>query len=399
MKLNIVVDLSYVFHQEYAVFSSWSKHGFNGEQDEIEFVQGLCNKFFYMLKHLPTADRVVLCMDSKSWRKGIDLPDGGYKGNRQDDTGKKKGMDEETAATFFRLQDEFAKITSRVGIITSRIGGAEGDDLVFKWTKRLYDMGESCVIISADRDLTQLVRLGDENNWVIQWNNKKNSSRITNTMYVPVGWKAEWLNAEKEVSIFDFELDTDKQDMLKLIRDQEITVEPVYPDLVVMEKILAGDDKDNVPPVWHNHTKTKAGKDTVIRMTGKKPGIVMEKLEEKFGVKPTEIMSKWEDEQFMNECAGLVLRTTKDVDGSAEREVVKDAMRRNCKLVRLTDEDLPYNLVGEIDMHIDHALATNVTQRDKWNRNGVTIGTRFDGSYVPKAYNPMLGAGPLPDVS
>jgi hypothetical protein len=82
---------------------------------------------------------------------------------------------------------------------------------------------------------------------------------------------------------------------------------------------------------------------------------------------------------------------TKDVDGSTERYVVIEAMRRNATLVWLDESVIPYNLVAEMDLHIDTMLNTNETQRHRWNKSSLFEGTRFEEDAVPDRYDPFLG--------
>ena len=394
-KINIIIDGNFIFHQNFAVYVGWnSTNAFPTERDEVSFIQSVANNFFSALRQLPKGGDVIFTIDSRSWRKAVEIPNHpGYKSGRTDKDGNKGVMNPETAQKFYGLMDDFGKHLSRVGIIVSRIGGAEGDDLIYRWTKRLYDKGESCIIISGDRDLTQLVKMNkDKDKWIIQWNNKNNGKRFKNSMYVPSGWDGEWLKLGGATSIFNFDIGSDKEDLIKLIRDQDITVEVVHPDEVIMKKILAGDDGDDVPPVWINEMPSK--KDpavmTKVRMTGKKPGVVMEQLSESYSIDKTNYMNKWDDADYMQECAGLVLRLTKDVDGMAERQIVIEAMKRNAQLVWLDEAQLPYNLIAEMDLHIDTMMATNETQKHRWNRKGIFDGTRFDEDAPPTKYDPFM---------
>lgn len=394
-KINIIIDGNYVFHSAFSVYAGWNKtNAFPHKKDEVAFVQSVANNFFASLRQLPKGDEVVFTIDSRSWRKAVDIPDHpGYKSGRVDKDGNKGAMTPETAATFYRLIDEFTKYLGRVGIIISRIGGAEGDDLIYRWSEYFFNKGESAIIMSGDRDLTQLVKINDnKENWIIQWNNKNNSARFKNTFYLPAGWQSGWLSLADEVDIFNFSIGNAKEDILKLIRDQQITLMTVYPDDVVMGKILAGDDGDDVPPVWINRTwKNKKGEQRDVRMTGKKPTAALEQLSESYNIDQSNYMSMWDDPNFMQDAAGLVLRLTKDIDGAAERDIVIEAMRRNAQLVWLREDQLPYNLLAEMDHHIEKTMATNVTQRHKWNRDGIFEGSRFAEDAVPDKYDPFIG--------
>lgn len=399
-KINILVDGNFIFHSAYSIYVGWNKtNAFPNKKDEVAFVQSVANNFFATLRQLPKGGEVIFTIDSRSWRKAIDIPDHpGYKSGRVDKDGNKGAMTPETAATFYRLIDEFTKYLGRVGIIISRIGGAEGDDLIYRWSDYFFKKGECSIIVSGDKDLTQLVKISDNaQSWTIQWNNKNNSARFKNTIYTPMGWQSNYLSLADEIDIFNFSIGNAKEDILKLIRDQQITLVTVHPDDVIMGKILAGDDGDDVPPVWINRNwKNKKGEQRDVRMTGKKPAEALELLAESHNIDQTNYMSKWDNHDFMQDAAGLVLRLTKDIDGAAERETVIEAMRRNAQLVWLQEDQLPYNLLAEMDHHIEKTIATNVTQRHKWNRDGIFSGSRFAEDAVPDKYDPFIGVE-IPD--
>lgn len=385
--INIIVDGNYLLHSEVSIYSGWSKTAFKTEKDEREFLQGVANKFFYVINQLPKGGNVIFCIDSRSWRKAVEIEGGGYKSSREEnEDGSKGAMDKETLMKFFKMMDEFSKLLSKVGIIVSRVGGAEGDDLIYLWSKKFTEMGQCSIIISGDRDLTQLVRI-DASSWIIQWNTNSKHNR----MFIPEGWRESWLHNDDEVSIFNFSIGTDKQDLLKLIRDGQITVETVHPQEVVMNKILSGDDGDDVPPVWIANIKNKKGEPMTVRMTGKKPAAVLEQVTARYGLLPKESMKLWGDDEYMDNIAGLVLRLTKDVDGTAERQKVVSNMKRNAQLVWLDESQLPFNLLAAVNSHITESLDHNETKRHLWNRNGIFAGTKYDETVAPKKFDPFLG--------
>lgn len=389
---NIIYDGNYLFHSEFSIFSSYNKARFTSERDEIEFIQGVANKFFYATSNLPQSGRIVFCVDSKSWRKSIEIPGGGYKISRESDDGSKGTMDKETKEKFYKLMDEFSKCLRDVGIIVSRIPGAEGDDLLYKWSKHFYLNGENSIIISGDRDTTQTVKMPDEfelvenreqlEPWILVWNNNTKHNKL----FAPEGWQTKWLS--RETSVFDFNVADDRLILKKLIGDLGAKVEIVHPEKMIFDKILLGDDGDDVPAAWSYMGKTKKGEPKKIRLTDSYLDKVWKLVQEKYRLTNNDALRLIDDQVFLTDLAGIILRVMGDVDGSAEREKVVECIKRNEKLVRLADHIIPANLQNEVDDHITESLDTR-TFRNKWNRKGLFEGSRFSENAPPKRDDPF----------
>ena len=284
-------------------------------RDEVSFLNNVANKFFHFLSNLPYDGRLVFVMDSRSWRKGVFIEDGGYKSSREREDGSKGTMSRETKETFYRLMDEFASVLKSKGVTVSRIEGAEGDDLLYYWSRRLNKEGHNCVLITGDGDIGQCVS-GSDAPWTIVWN----GSLVKGRIYSAPGW-LDHLNKPSENDVFSFSLIDKNQLLRELINDHPVHVEYVDTDTFVFKKILVGDNGDDVPSVW---TKTK---------NNRTYGITEKKASEIMGNMPAE--SKWMDsfsEDYILSLSGVILRMMKDVDGTAERAVVAKKIFRNTTL-------------------------------------------------------------------
>lgn len=390
---NVIFDGNYLFHSEFSIFASYNKSAkFATEGDEVAFIQGVANKLFYAMSHLPKGGKVVFCIDSRSWRKAVEIPGTEYKASREEADGSKGQMDKETKEKFYTLMNEFCEILKSVGIIVSRIPGAEGDDLIYRWTEFFYERGENCIVISGDRDMTQLVKMKrwiegvpEEQcePWIIQWNN--NSKH--NKMFIPEGWQQSWLN--RSSSIFEMDMNNDRLAIKQHINDFAINLEVIKPESVVFHKVLVGDDGDDVPSAWSYEGKTKEGKPKTVRLTDSIAEKVIEAGREKLNLDPNNVMHRFTDDQFLTTLSGIILRVMKTVDGTEERKTVVEALRRNKKLVHLSADELPGNLVGVVDDHIETVLEDLRTHRDRWNRKGLFEGTRFSENAAPKRDDPF----------
>jgi 5'-3' exonuclease len=114
------------------------------------FIRKIATDLCSSLKMLPIGGRLVFISDSRSWRKDVEIEDGGYKSGRVKD----ENVD---WTIFFDLMQSFGTHLEKMGFIFSRVEGAEGDDLLLYWSEKFNDIGESCIIISGDKDLHQLL--------------------------------------------------------------------------------------------------------------------------------------------------------------------------------------------------------------------------------------------------
>lgn len=382
---NLVWDLNYLFHSEFSVFSGYNKSPrFSGERDEISFVQGVANKLFFALGHLPKSGKVVFCVDSNSWRKSVEIPGGGYKASRDNEKGGKGQMDKETMERFYALVDEFSKRLASVGMVVSKISGAEGDDLIYRWCDHFKRIGENVMVISADKDLTQLVHMGEHGEpWTICWNNKTKDNKF----YVPAAWQREWLSGESDV--FNFNVMDDRSIIKSHIRNFAIDLNVVDPHTVALQKILLGKDKDDVPPAWSYLGKTRDGKDKMINLTPTVMASVVAAVKDKYGIFADGILDRFDDDEFLMDFAGMILRVMQDVDGVEERKAVVVSLRRNRTLSHLCDSSLPPNLLSHIDEHISESLDELRIHRDKWNKKALFEGTRFSDAAPPRRDDPF----------
>jgi len=375
---NIILDGNYLGHSEYGIFSNYGKtrDPLGSERGRSNFMTGLANKFFHTINHLPKGGQVVFVMDSRSWRKDFFE---GYKASREDSKGNKGIMDKESKERFYDLMEEFCGLLQGVGIKTSRVRGAEGDDLVYHWVKHFNDRGENCCIVSGDFDLIQCVR-GPSEPWTVLYTNKNNASRL----FSAVGWEDGWLDNVRE-SVFEFSVQSDQEVFHALLRDNGFRPEGVESQGHIIKKILCGDDGDDVPAVWTVYK----GDDKSVRVTDKKAEKILYLVFNQFGIGRSDAMSRWDDPDFKDFLAGAVLRVMGDVDGTEERKKVIVALDRNAKLVWLDERELPYNLNQEILEHIGSSSGM-MQDRSRWNRKGLLAGTKYaGGSGLPKGLDPL----------
>jgi 5'-3' exonuclease len=374
--VNVLCDGNYWMHKTFGVFGGFGAKNpadvLKTEGEQAMFIRKIATDLTASLKLIPHGGRLVFTLDSRSWRKDVEIEDGGYKSNRVKD---------ETVdwTSFFDLAHKFGEHLESQGFIFSKVNGAEGDDLLYFWSDHFNSIGEDCIILSGDKDMHQLARHND-NGWTIIWNsNSKN-----NVLAVPPGWTEEWLNVEAEPDIFNMDalLSPDKEKLKDLAKKAEV-VEVNRRDFV-FTKMLTGDKGDAVPSVWC--VSTAAGKSNSI--TPLKAASILESLSTSEW-KDADFEQMLSDERFMSWVAGFVLRSLKDLDNGENREKVKHNLLRNYKLMWLDKSVMPQEVVdgslSEIERGIKLPKRTITTDRVKIleGSNWVTP------TYAPKAFDPF----------
>jgi 5'-3' exonuclease len=374
--INILCDGNYIFHKTFGVFGGFGIKdpaevlGTKGEQSM--FIRKIATDLCAGLKLLPQGGRLIFTCDSRSWRKDVEIEDGGYKSTRVKD---------ETVdwSIFFDLMAEFGHQMEKQGFIYSKVKGAEGDDLLYFWSEHFNSIGENCIIISGDKDMHQLAR-HNEKGWTVIWNNNSKN----NILAVPPGWEDNWVNKTESVSIFDMTaaISPDKDKVKEFLK--KVTVEEVNRRNFVFMKMLTGDKGDAVPGVWH--VPTPSGKNNGV--SPKKAEQILESLSQ----------SKWKDstfkemladDEFLSWVSGFVLRILKDVDNTTNREKVTKNILRNYTLMWLDSEVMPGFVTESCKEELSRGMELpkkNITI----DRIKILDGTVWTTEVsVPKAFDPF----------
>jgi 5'-3' exonuclease len=244
-KYTLVFDGNFWLHKTYFIGQK-IKQGkpFNfidePEQDKNLLLWKLSVDFAAEIKRFEgITNRIVYTIDSSSWRKTFH-PESDYKANRTKSSDINWSM-------IYEIHDEFVNSLEKLGIIVSRVKGAEADDLIFAWTSHLNQEGQNCIIISGDNDLLQLV------------NHDKSSG--ANTLYYNKFDKdlhvfpqfSNWLDVEESVNdIFNLPVDlvsNTKSQLRQIIKQSKMKLDEVNTNEFIFKKILVGDSGDNVSPL------------------------------------------------------------------------------------------------------------------------------------------------------
>ena len=210
-----------------------------------------------LLRDIPQIDNVIFVADGGSWRNKISIPEFlkkehiTYKGNREKD----KDLDWDK---IFKGYDEFIDVLKDTGVCVSREKGVEGDDWCAYWSKLLNSKNTNCLIWSADRDLTQLVKIDPKSKcFTACW--KKDAIVIESIDHT----------SDNEMDFFFNSYDSNEnQKLLETLCMKAKKVEEIHPMDIVIDKTIRGDLGDNILPVVYKKAKNPSS-DKMFRVSQK----------------------------------------------------------------------------------------------------------------------------------
>jgi len=371
--VSVIIDGNYLFHKTFAIFSDYGSKQpgevLSQASEQGMFMRKIITDLCYALNQLPTNGHVIFCKDSRSWRKDLKIERADYKSSRIKDEKVDWG-------SFFDLMDEFGKFLENNGYIYSTAQGAEGDDLLWFWNDKLKKDGHNVVVLSGDKDSHQLVSCDDT--WTICWNaNSKN-----NKIFCSNNWKTDYLDNERETSIFnlDFVADSEKDKMLNL--SSSATMEFTNPEKLTFEKILTGDKGDDVPSVFA-YEKTP-GK--FYKLTKAKAEAIYESYKQS-GWGSSRLEDVWKDDEFKDWISGYVLRSIGYTDNKDNRKEVANNYHENAQLVWLSDQVIPENVLA--NMEFSFSTTRKEIKPALTDKKNLIGRSRWDSYEAPSAFNPF----------
>lgn len=374
--INICVDGNHFFHKTFGVFAGYGNVDpgkvLAKKSDQAMFIRKVATDLCASLKNLPTGGRLVFTMDSRSWRKEIEIENGGYKSNRVKD----ENVD---WTIFFDLMDQFGRQLETQGFIYSKCEGAEGDDLLYWWAKHFNENGEDCILISGDKDLHQLVNF-QNGNWTITWNNNNKKNVVT----CPIGWKEGWLDKEEEASIFNMGsvISSDREKMRNLVAKTELN--EIDREYFILNKIFIGDDGDAVPSIW----EVKSGSKT-MRFSQKKSENLINAIQTSEDFTERNVSEIVKNDSMLSWISGFSLRLMKDIDSSENRIKLSSNVLRNSKLMWLDQSVFPASVISSMQSEIERGISTP-RRSITLDRIKILDGTNWiTSNYNPSSYDPF----------
>lgn len=301
-------------------------------QKEIDtYEKKLMSDFCMLIKSVGSiVNDVVFVKDSHSWRKDLLLQQE-YKGNR------KKAQDNIDNNGFTTVINNFTDTLNELGVKISQVYRSEGDDLISAWSDHLFQEGKSSLILSTDKDLTQLVKCVNDVH-IMQY------SPIANKLYISEETN-QVINDMKNKTItqenlFDeiFTISVDSDSFEKFVESAEIEI--VNPEHVRFTKIVGGDTSDNIYPVYF-----KMGDGTT-----RNKGIGAKTVEKIYEAFKHRLGCEFDYHIYSNEDAmkmlcNIIYDIAKIKDENFTRRMLFENLKTNTSLVSLTTESIPEDVI------------------------------------------------------
>ena len=209
--MNILFDGNYLYHRNFSVFSTYYKDEDIGTvlQDK-EKQQVLLRKCIidlcYTVRKFENVERVVVVIDSHSWRYGL------YEDYKYALTRVREPYYKEFLAVLQQLEE----LLISKGIIVSKVDGAEGDDLLYVWSIYFgYILDQDTVIVTGDSDLRQIITKN-----VSLFNNNSKNLKLYCLQEKEVYWNEKM--------------------------ESDVQVHVTNPFEVLLYKVIMGDGSDNI---------------------------------------------------------------------------------------------------------------------------------------------------------
>jgi len=276
---------------------------------------------------------VFFVFDSKSWRRQYIREhveshgegDFAYKGTRK--------YDEKIYLFFdFFQQEILTELSNEYGVISNRVSGAEGDDLIAYICENIQ---EDICIWSVDKDLIQLLE-----------NGKRKIILITPKMmtkFKKIYTTGDFDKIEpKEVDLFNLEMsDLDNSSVINILNDltkKDYKHLIVDPTLEILIKVLGGDDSDNIPRIHPKMTASKVTK-------------TIDKIKEAYDWQAIKPAIDSNESELIELLVNSICETLK-INDSGERLTILNNLNRNKTIIRLHTSVLPEKILSEITSQV-----------------------------------------------
>jgi 5'-3' exonuclease len=365
-RFTLIIDgHNFFFRSLWSCFRQGSKTKILSTQKDIDaYEKKMMVDFCSILKNISSiVNDVVFIKDSHSWRKEL-LLEHEYKGNR------KRTQDNIDMLGFGEAVNNFTETLINYGIKVSQADRSEGDDLIYAWTKDLFDAGKSSLILSTDKDLNQLVKCVNGVH-IIQY------SPVANKLYVSKESNdiIKNIDSRREIqmeNLFDelFTISIENDPFGKFISGMDI--EEVYPEAIRFAKIIGGDVSDNIYPVYFKQgdgtTKSKGlGPKTVAK--------IYETFKGKLGCDFDYHI--YSNDDVMKILCNIIYEIAKIKDDEFTKRMLLENIKTNTKLVALTDESIPLDVVGNMIENINEEKTKRAIIVSKITRENLFAKSRF----------------------
>lgn len=265
-KKVLVIDGDYMANSILGFMNSGERSCPLNTRSEREEFRVALNKYFigFIEKFKPLIDNVVVVKDNKSWRKHITPPPvyyqaatTGYKENRKD----KKDESPTNYVAFHEVYAEFfADISTMVQTIT--VPGLEGDDCIYLLSKEFEKHGLTGICLHTDGDIEQTC-----NDNFLLYKNVKSKESPNGVVYISAGTytkifestpEEQLLNGVySELAFYHRLFGISMKSATTVSRAINEGLHYAKPHKSVLIKVICGDEKDNILPLFRWFTPAK----------------------------------------------------------------------------------------------------------------------------------------------
>lgn len=300
--------------------------------------------------------RVIISCDSKNpWRGKIfdEIEGETYKGTREKD--EKKNW-----ANIYGALDDVKDILKQSGFIVNSIDNTEADDITTMWKEYLFDKNEDIVMVSSDMDWVQLVGMNQKKNVCVCFNpiaNNKGKRRLFIDENI-----SNWLKEPDAVDIFFNSYNYTKKTLNNIVElDSKIEITTVDPNMVLLEKIMAGDVSDNIPAFWSYYKNGR--KQNVTKL---KASHVFEAL----NIHNVNDLVKANDEMLLQDVLEKEMKHEIDID-------FKKRIERQRTLVELNSSMFPKEIVAKFMGIVQESLDSFDVNTNNIKMEDVLMNTKY----------------------
>lgn len=379
-KHTLLIDGNYFIYSRLFVMPKPNKGKLLGdEKSKGQFLRKLCIDFASEIRKMqPFLDKIVLTIDSKSWRKDL-FPEAEYKGTRtQDDSVEWESV--------YQIYEEFKTVLAKRGVIVQQVNGAEADDLLFAWSTYLNAAGQNCIVWTGDRDLIQLVDYSKATDGYTLWyyNTKKRLivfEGFNKMMGMPIDESSDnddlLFNLASKTAL----LEKVRADVNDWIKKNGIEIEEINCDNFIFQKILTGDKSDNIKSVV---TWSKGGRTYNISL--KQADKILEQYLKEESIFTIDHMF---NESQVEKIADIIYR----VVGNSTKSQIKARFNQNLDIMLLHYNTIPEAIQSQMQKAIDTSIEiepelNRLTQLEKILEGNPWLQVKSD---VPSQFDPFEG--------
>lgn len=359
-KLNLIIDFNNIsfralFTCTYA--SEYEVSTFDTNKECEILVRKIATDLSFIIREFVPDNVIIVCDAKHPWRNKLydNIPGETYKGNRVKDENK-------NWTKIFNSLDDLKNILKNKGFTVTEINNAEADDLAALYKNYLSGIGESMVLVSSDKDWTQLVSFDQlYNQFCIVYNpipNNKGKKKI----FINVEFN-NWLNQEENKNdIFFNNTNTCKKRIISAKSKDKIETSVIDPENVLLEKIICGDTGDNVPGFYEFYKNGKRWRITPLRMN---------KIFESAHLKTIDDLKTGNNiNNFIKELEIISKHTVDDIDPN-------DRLLRQRKLVELNIDLFPSEIVSEFNKQIQNFTENCSVNTSTIKMEDILSGTKY----------------------